>query len=178
MVVCLLAAAAAVVVAMVTSARRQPGGAGAGGTASTGGGAARWTGHWSTNPAAVPSSKTVHGPLLGDGETGAVLGVSAATGSLTAFLSANSFWLLNTDQCDSQGHCEGSHRAGIGGVTAPIVAMSRVRGNRTLTHRLRSRMKTEFGTVRPARKCEKLDPMDGWPACAELIRITHPLYLC
>ena len=84
---------------------------------SVGGGPQRWTGHWTTNPAAVPSSKTVDGPLLGDGETGVVLGVSAATGALTAYISTNSFWLLNSDKCGPDGHCQGSHRAGIGGVT-------------------------------------------------------------
>ena len=83
-------------------------------------GPGRWSGHWKLPPTSVPSSKTVDGPLLGDGETGAVLGVDEATGGLTAFISANSFWLLNTDRCGSQGHCEGSHRAGIGGVTLAI----------------------------------------------------------
>ena len=68
-------------------------------------GPARWTGHWSAPPTAVPSSKTVDGPLLGDGETGVVLGIDAASGGLTAFVSANSFWLLNSDHCDSHGRC-------------------------------------------------------------------------
>ena len=83
-------------------------------------GPARWSGHWTSNPAAVPSSKTVDGPLLGDGETGVVLGVDAAQGSLTGYISTNSFWLLNTDACTAAGHCEGSHRAGIGGVTLTV----------------------------------------------------------
>ena len=80
-------------------------------------GPGRWTGRWTSNPTAVPSSKTVDGPLLGDGESGVVLGVDAATGSLSAYISTNSFWLLNSDTCPPTGHCEGSHRAGIGGVT-------------------------------------------------------------
>ena len=37
-------------------------------------GPADWPGTWDSNPSAVPSSKTVDGPLLGDGETGVVLG--------------------------------------------------------------------------------------------------------
>jgi hypothetical protein len=42
----------------------------------------------------------------------------------------------------------------------------------------RKRLKTEFGTVRPPRACERLDPMSAWPECEELTRIMHPLYLC
>ena len=49
-------------------------------------GPARWNGHWTSNPTAVPSSKTVDGPLLGDGETGVVLGVGAAIVAVTRFL--------------------------------------------------------------------------------------------
>lgn len=67
---------------------------------------------------------------------------------------------------------------GIAGMQDAIIAMAQAKGNKTLVHKLRSRMKTEYGTVRPARKCEALDPMRGWPACAELVRLTHPLYMC
>jgi len=77
-------------------------------------------GHWAADPTAVPSSTTVDGPLLGDGETGAVLGIDAATGSLVAYISTNSFWLLNSDDCPQDGQCEGSHRAGLGGVTLAV----------------------------------------------------------
>ena len=86
------------------------------------GGAAKWPGSWSRPPIAVPSSKTVDGPLLGDGEVGAVLGVDAPTGALSAYLSANSFWvLMNT----TYGELGRSHRAGIGGVTLlPLNATS------------------------------------------------------
>jgi hypothetical protein len=87
-----------------------------------------WSGHWPPShlPVAVPSSKTVDGPLLGDGEAGVVLGVEAASGSLTAYVSTNSFWLLNTDECGGGGggSCMGSHRAGIGGMTLSAVNSS------------------------------------------------------
>ena len=43
---------------------------------------------------------------------------------------------------------------------------------------LRKRLYTEFGTVRPARSCSLMHPMDEWPACAELLRRMHPLFLC
>jgi hypothetical protein len=103
--------------------------------------ARRWTGVWTGPPQRVPSSKSVDGPLLGDGEAGLVLGGSynshrstdpapvgpprdlilgspaAATGGtrsvvVSAFLSANTAWVLN--KCDN--HCGSSHRAGLGGV--------------------------------------------------------------
>jgi hypothetical protein len=70
------------------------------------GGPADWPGVWNSDPTAVPSSKTVDGPLLGDGETGVVLGSSSA--ALSAYISANSFWVLNKDNIP---HGQGSHRA-------------------------------------------------------------------
>ena len=86
------------------------------------GGPAKWQGIWSRPPTAVPSAKTVDGPLLGNGEVGAVLGVDAATGALSAYLSANSFWVLMNA---TYGHTGRSHRAGIGGVTLlPLNATS------------------------------------------------------
>ena len=45
-------------------------------------------------------------------------------------------------------------------------------------NKLRKRLKTEFGTVRPPRACNQLAPMDNSPECAELLRVLHPLYLC
>ena len=35
-----------------------------------------------------------------------------------------------------------------------------------------------FGTVRRPRACESTDAMLQWPACAELVRTLHPLYVC
>lgn len=63
-------------------------------------------------------------------------------------------------------------------VDAPVVAMANVHGNKTVVHKLRKRLKTEFGTVRPPRACDQLQPMDEWPECAELLRLLHPLYMC
>ena len=61
---------------------------------------------------------------------------------------------------------------------APVVSLANLSGGRQVVHRLRKSLKREFGTVRPARSCEQLDAMEAWPACAELARIMHPLYLC
>ena len=63
-------------------------------------------------------------------------------------------------------------------VDAPVatpLASSRLPGSHT---RLRKRLKAEFGTVRPPRSCESLQPMNEWPPCRELLRLLHPLYLC
>jgi hypothetical protein len=62
--------------------------------------------------------------------------------------------------------------------TAPVVSMANISGGRVTVHKLRKRLKTEFGTVRPPRRCDTLQPMDDSPACAELLRLMHPLYLC
>jgi hypothetical protein len=78
---------------------------------------AHWNGVWTTPPIRVPSSKSVDGPLLGDGEAGLVLGGSAPSGSgkvvVSAYLSSNTAWVL--DKCTG-GSCGRSHRAGIGGL--------------------------------------------------------------
>ena len=63
-------------------------------------------------------------------------------------------------------------------VAAPVVTMANVTGGKVVVHKLRKRLKTEFGTVRPPRACNQLAPMDGSPDCAELLRVLHPLYLC
>jgi len=63
-------------------------------------------------------------------------------------------------------------------VAAAVVSMANVSGGRKVVHKLRKRLKTEFGTVRPPRSCDKMQPMDEWPECAELLRMLHPLYLC
>jgi len=47
-----------------------------------------------------------------------------------------------------------------------------------IPRRMRNRLKVEFGTVRPPRTCNTLQPMLDWPVCAELVRLMHPLYMC
>ena len=76
-------------------------------------------------------------------------------------------------------HLDPNYTVARGVVTAaPVVSMANVSGGKVVVHKLRKRLKTEFGTVRPARKCETLDPMEAWPECAELVRLLHPLYMC
>jgi hypothetical protein len=62
--------------------------------------------------------------------------------------------------------------------SAPVVSMKNVTGGKVVVHKLRKRLKTEFGTVRPPRKCDTLEPMEKWPECAELLRLLHPVYMC
>lgn len=38
--------------------------------------------------------------------------------------------------------------------------------------------RSAFSTVRQPRACEATDAMAQWPACAELVRRLHPLYVC
>ena len=59
-----------------------------------------------------------------------------------------------------------------------MVTMSNVSGGKQVVHRLRKRLKTEFGTVRPPRTCEQLQPMTEWPVCAEMMQMLYPLYMC
>ena len=60
----------------------------------------------------------------------------------------------------------------------PIVSMANVTGGKAVVHKIRKRLKTEFGTVRPPRTCDSMATMDEWPACAELLRLLHPIYNC
>jgi hypothetical protein len=61
---------------------------------------------------------------------------------------------------------------------APVVTMTNISGGRAVVHKLRKRLKTEFGTVRPPRSCDTTRPMDEWPPCAELLKLLDPLYVC
>ena len=76
-------------------------------------------------------------------------------------------------------HLDPNYTVNTAAVTErPVVSMANITGGRTVVHRLRKRLKTEFGTVRPPRSCDKLQPMDEWPVCAEMLSLLHPLYLC
>ena len=73
------------------------------------------------------------------------------------------------------------HTVGTAGlpVDAPVVSMANLSASgKGVVHKVRKRLKTEFGTVRPPRRCEIMQSMDAWPSCAELLRLLHPLYLC
>jgi len=63
-------------------------------------------------------------------------------------------------------------------VDAPVVSMRNVSGGKVVVHKLRKRLKTEFGTVRPPRSCDQLVSMGNSPDCAEMLRLLHPLYVC
>ena len=76
-------------------------------------------------------------------------------------------------------HLDPNYTINTGAVTAaPVVSMANVTGGKAVVHKLRKRLKTEFGTVRPPRSCDKMQPMDEWPVCAELLKLLHPVYLC
>ena len=76
-------------------------------------------------------------------------------------------------------HLDANYSVNTAAVTAaPVVSMANVTGGKAVVHRLRKRLKTEFGTVRPPRACDKVEPMLDWPMCAEMIQLLHPLYLC
>ena len=74
-----------------------------------------WSGKWSQAPTRVPSGQTTDGPLLGDGETGVVFGVSNST--LMGYIGTNSFWRYNTD---TYGSNHRSEQRGVGGVALAI----------------------------------------------------------
>ena len=76
-------------------------------------------------------------------------------------------------------HLDPNYTVARGVVTAaPVVSMANVSGGKVVVHKLRKRLKTEFGTVRPPRSCDRLQPMDEWPPCKELLTLLHPLYVC
>lgn len=58
-----------------------------------------------------------------------------------------------------------------------VVSMANVTG-RGAVHKLRKRLKTEFGTVRPPRACNTLQPIEASSSCTELLQLLHPLYVC
>lgn len=61
---------------------------------------------------------------------------------------------------------------------SPLVSMANLTGGKAVVHKLRKRLKTEFGTVRAPRRCETVQPMEEWPACAELLQLLHPVFVC
>ena len=62
--------------------------------------------------------------------------------------------------------------------SSPLVSMANLTGGKAVVHKLRKRLKTEFGTVRAPRRCETVQPMEEWPACAELLQLLHPVFVC
>ena len=98
-------------------------------------------------------------------ETHAALGAYTSTPKLTAFI---------------KGHLDPNYtvaRADVADKAVVTMAEANVTGGKAVVHKIRKRLKAEFGTVRPPRACDQLAPMPE-PECAELLRLLHPLYLC
>lgn len=98
-------------------------------------------------------------------EAHAALGAYTSTPKLTAFI---------------KGHLDPNYtvaRADVADRAVVTMAEANVTGGKAVVHKIRKRLKAEFGTVRPPRACDQLAPMPE-PECAELLRLLHPLYLC
>jgi len=85
-----------------------------------------WSGTWTAAPKQVPSSKSVDGPLLGNGDIGVVLGVGQQGSNLTLtyYVSKNDFWFFQNDNVPGRPDGNASYVMGIGGVDLSFPAGS------------------------------------------------------